>query len=375
VNRPLRLLWLIDSLRVGGAETLALSFVRKHDRARIELYVAYLQAVEGDHLEEDLREAGVKTFLVGAKNLRDWRAFHRLLGFVRGEQIDLIHAHLTYSAIWASLLSRFTRVPSVASLHVAPQEGGRSGLRERILRFALNRWASAAVMVSAALGREYAARGLHEAKLRTVHNGIEGERFRRPREEARDVLGREFGIEADAPVVATVCVLRAPKGVDYLLRAIPSILQRVPNARFLIVGHGEMRESWGRLAEELGVGEAVIWAGHRADVDTFLSGCDLFVLPTLADAFPTVLLEAMAASVPAVASAVGGVPEIVEDGVTGLLVPPRDSSALATAVTRILGDAQLRESMRKAARASAEQKFTTEAWLQRLERLYAEVVR
>lgn len=375
MNRPMRLLWLIDSLRVGGAEALTLSFVRKHDRTRFELHVAYLQAVEGNHLEEDLRAAGVKTFLAGARNLRDWRAFRRLLRYVRDQRIDLVHAHLTYSSIWAAMLSRISRVPSVASLHVAPQRGGKPGLRERLLRSALNRWASAVVVVSAALGREYADRGLNPSKLRTVHNGIEGERFHRPRGEARAVLTRELGIAADALVVVTVCVLRPPKGIDVLLRAVPAILQRAPHAKFVIVGHGEMREPWERLAQELGVAGAVIWAGHRSDVHTFLAGCDVFVLPTFEDAFPTVLLEAMAASLPAIASAVGGVPEIIEDGVTGLLVPPRDAGALAAAVVRVLSDDPLRQAMSTAARASGRQRFTTEAWLERLDGVYEEAVR
>ncbi|HEX8172612.1 MAG TPA: glycosyltransferase [Thermoanaerobaculia bacterium] len=372
MTRRIRLLWLLDSLNVGGAEALTVSFARNIDRARYELFVCYLKSIEGSPIEEQLRAAGATVVKIGARNLRDLAAFRRLLRFVRDEKIDLIHAHLTYSAIWASLVARLTRVPALATLHVAPPAGrGRHAMRDRILRFVLNRWGTAAVMVSDSLRNDYlAGGGLAARKMRTLHNGIDLGRFARDRDECRARIAAAFDIPRDAPLVITVSVLRAPKGIDVLLQAARSI----PDAWFLIVGDGEMREAWPRLAQELGVADRVRWAGYRADVDALLAGCDLFVLPTRADAFPTVLMEAMAAGLPVVASDDGGVPEIVERDVTGTLVPVDDSNALASAITTLLGDAALRARMSAAAKQSVQQRFSTEAWIARLGALYDEAL-
>ncbi|HKR66191.1 MAG TPA: glycosyltransferase [Thermoanaerobaculia bacterium] len=354
----IRLLWLIDSLTVGGAESLVVPFARRVDRTRYELFVCCLTTIAGNAIEPELRAMGIDVLNLGARSLRDRAAFKRLVAFVRENKIDLVHAHLTYAAIWSALLTRKTKVPSIASLHVAPsatralQASRRhrimTALRDRLMRFVLRRWSTRVVVVSDALGREYG--GLHPV---TVHNGIELERFARPRVP-----------RSGPPRIATVSVLRPKKGIEVLLDA----ARRVENATFLIIGDGPMREEWTVLAQRLGVADRVTWAGHRRDVDALLAGCDLFVHPSLDDAFPTVLLEALAAGLPIVASRVGGIPEIVEEGVTGHLVPPGDADALA----RAIGDALAHP---LAIPRDAAQKFSTEAWIGRLDRVYEEALR
>lgn len=379
MNRT-RLLWLIDTLHVGGAEALVMSFARSYDRERYELYVAALSRRGENRMEQELRAVGVNTINFGARNLRDARAFRRLLHFVHEQRIDLVHAHLTYSAVWAAALSRLTNVPSVVSLHVAPSatQAVETGavrrrlivLKDRLMRFAVARWASRVVMVSAGLRDVYlAGGGLPPEKIRVVHNGIDVARFRRDRGEARRQLEQDLGVPAGAPIAVTVSVLRAAKGVEVLLEAV----RQVPTAFFVIVGDGPMQAEWMELARATGVDDRVRWAGYRSDVENVLAGCDLFVHPSLDDAFPTVLLEAMAAGLPVVASRVGGIPEIVDDGETGLLVPPGDAAALAQAIQATLGDAARHGRMRDQARRRAD-RFSTSAWQERLTAVYDEVL-
>jgi glycosyltransferase involved in cell wall biosynthesis len=362
--KPVRLLWLIDSLNVGGAETLAVPFARRLDRTRYELVVCCLATIGGNPIEQELRALGTEVVNLEAQSLRDRAAFRRLATLVRARQIDLVHAHLTYAAIWAALLTRSTGIPSIVTLHVAPSATralqaswkGRlmTTLRDRVMRFVLKRWATRVVSVSDALGGEY-----RELNPTTVHNGIELDRFARDKREARADLEREFDLPSGLPVVVTLCVLRPAKGIEVLLEAVRSI----DDATFLIIGDGPMREAWTRLADDLGISERIRWAGYRRDVDRLLAACDLFVHPTLDDAFPTVLLEALAAGLPIVASRVGGVPEIVTENVTGRLVPPGDARALASAIRDVLADPP-----RGAAEAA--QRFSTEAWIGRLDVLY-----
>ncbi len=373
--RPLRLLWLIDSLTVGGAESLVVPFVRRHDRSRIHLSVGCLTTISGNAIEQELQGDNVPMVNLGARNLRDIAAFRRLLRYIRTEKIDLIHAHLAYAATWAAVASRITGVPSLASLHVAPPTGGRQEIRDRLMRFALNRWSSAVVAVSGALRDDYLATGsLDRSKVWVVHNGIDIHRFQPDRGRSRANVEREFGIAPGAPLVATVSVLRPGKGIEVLLDAVPLIVARVPAAHFLIVGDGPMRREWSELAQRLGIEHRVHWAGHRSDVDSILPAADLLVHPTLADAFPTVLLEAMAAGLPVVASQVGGIPEIVEPGGTGTLVPASNPEALASAVVDLLMHGDARAGMGRRAREIATQRFSTEAWLARLNTLYGEVL-
>ncbi|HEX8616322.1 MAG TPA: glycosyltransferase [Thermoanaerobaculia bacterium] len=381
-SSPVRLLWLLDTLGIGGAEGLAIPFARSLDRSRFQLYVACHGKFENSGVEHELRRLGVPLFEVGARNLRDRAAFRRLEDFVKREQIDVVHAHLTYSAIWSALLTRSTGIPSYASLHVAPAATREfkktllfriaTDLRDRVLRFVLNRWSNGVIAVSDALRQTYLEGGaLRPEKVQVVHNGIELGRFQRDPAETRARLEREFDIPAGAPILVTVSVLRPAKGIEVLLETV----QRVPGAYFLIVGGGPNEEVFRQLAVKHGAGARVRWAGFRTDVDALLAGCDLFVHPSLADAFPTVLLEAMAAGLPVIASRVGGIPEIVTPGVTGTLVPPGDAGALATAIAALLADRGAMARMSAAARERSQREFSAEAWLARLGELYEKVTR
>lgn len=372
-----RLLWLVDSLGRGGAEALTVPFARTLDRSQFELTVAAISGAEGLNADR-LRECGVDVVDLRARSLRDVLALRRLFALLRERKIDLIHAHLTYSAIWSAIATRLTGIPSIASLHVSV-EATRSlhtsmrhrlltGVRDDLLKKVANAWSSRVVLVSAALRDAYVDAGLNREKARVVHNGIEVERFRRPRAETRARLNAEFAVPADVPLVAMVSVLRPGKGVEVLIDAISS----VPDATFLIIGDGPMRDEWSARAAAKGVAHRIRWAGFRGDVDQLLAGCDLFVHPSLDDAFPTVLLEAMAAGLPVVATRVGGIPEIVTAGVTGELVPPSDAPRLGAAIASLLSDREALQQMSAHAAAGAD-RFSTEAWVGRLVDVYRDV--
>ncbi|HYO77287.1 MAG TPA: glycosyltransferase family 4 protein [Thermoanaerobaculia bacterium] len=377
-----RLLWLLDSLGVGGAEALVVPFARQLDRRKYTLFVGCLWKIEGEMVVSGLRELGVPAIEFAARSLRDRTTYRVVRKFIEDEQIDLVHAHLTFSATWSALLSRQTGIPSVATLHVAPSATRqfRNTLRHRlvtdardwVMRQTMNRWSSRVITVSEALRQTYLAkRDLAPEKVTVVHNGIELERFRRDRAATRARLEREFDIPAGKPILVTVSVLRPAKGIEFLLEA----AKRVDNAVFLILGDGNKREEWQALAAQQGIGDRVRWAGYRTDVDTILAGCDALVHPSLDDAFPTVLLEAMAAGLPVVATRVGGIPEIVNDGATGILVPPADAEALASGIGELLSDRERMRRMGALATDSAITRFSTAAWVSRLTAVYDEVLR
>lgn len=373
-REPIRLLWLIDSLTVGGAEALVLPFARRASENGIALTVCARTSIAGNPLEGEIRATGVRVENLGAAKLIDFAAYRRLLHLLAGARIELLHTHLAYSAIWGALAARRTGIPLVASLHVPPEQ--KTSWKERIRRALMVRLlrgeASRIVLVSAALAEAWRSHGLPGDRTTVVHNGIAVEEF--DLAEKRDELRRELGVGPLDPLIVSVSVLREGKGIDVLIRAAARVRDALPGARLLVVGEGPMRASWEGLAEKIGIAPALIWAGHRRDVARMIGAADLFVLPTLHDAFPTVLLEALASGVAIVASRVGGVPEIVSDQ-TARLVPPGDEVALAAAILEALGDRQWRRQVGEMGRARARAEFSVEAWMRRLQRVYSEALR
>ncbi|HSD25724.1 MAG TPA: glycosyltransferase, partial [Vicinamibacteria bacterium] len=325
---PLRLLWLIDSLTLGGAESLVGRFAGALDPAHVHLRVAFLKSIAGNPFETELRSRGVPLAGLHARHLRDVGALRRLVRLIREERIDLVHAHLTYAAIFGAVAARLTGTPLVATLHLPPSpESAWSapGARDRIMGALLGRFGSAVVCVSGALRDSHLRTGRVRAdKLVVVHNGVDVASFERERGRREDHR-HALGLAAEAKAVFTVSVLRPGKGIDVLLRAVKTVAASVPEAVFLVAGDGPLFEPLRVEAERLGLGQRVRWLGLRHDVPALLAAGDLFVLPSLHDAFPTALLEAMASGLPLVATEAGGIPEIVGAPATGVLVPPGDA--------------------------------------------------
>lgn len=386
---PIRVLWLIDSLGTGGAEVLTVRFVRALLRrdpslSRVRPTVAFLKRMRGNPYEAELRALGVEPVFLDARDLRDVAAFRRLLRQIRQDDVDVLHTHLAYASIWGALAGWWTGRPVVASLHVTPprasrwsREGLRRGLRSRLLR----RPGVVPVAVSRAVASSWSeATSIPVDRIRVIPNGVEPEPPVSPA--SRRAVRRELGVgdgktrgEAEATVVMTVAVLRRDKGLDLLLEAAGRVLEVRPEVRFVVVGDGPERGALERRAAERGLRDRVLFTGFRSDVSELLTAADLFTLPSREDAFPTVLLEAAAAGLPAVAADVGGVPEIVVAGETGVLVPPDDPAALARALIELAARPEERHRLGEGARRRAESELSAERWLDRLTALYDEVVR
>ncbi len=214
---------------------------------------------------------------------------------------------------------------------------------------------------------------LGEKKVITLYNGVEISRFKNIEESVQRQLKQSLKLPSNSQIIVTVAVLREPKGIQYMLNALPALLDKNPNIHYLIVGDGAYGASLRELAADLAIQEHVTFAGHRADIPALLSISDIFVLPTLGDALPTVLIEALAAEIPIVASNVGGVPEIVENEVNGLLVPPGDSSELTQACLQFLQNRELASQIVQVGNAIVQQRFNISVQIEKLSHIYEEV--
>jgi glycosyltransferase involved in cell wall biosynthesis len=209
--------------------------------------------------------------------------------------------------------------------------------------------------------------GIERERIAVVHDGVDLERI--DRHEAVDVH-KAFWLPHGAPVVANVAALAPHKGQKHLVAAAAELVRRLPDARVLIVGDGELREPLQHQISSLGLDRHVTLSGFRSDVIGMLKSVDLVVMSSVTEGLGSVILEAMACRRAVVGTRAGGIPEVIEDGVTGLLVPPRDESALAHALATLLPDVTRRKAMGEAGRRRVESEFSLDALVRRTLAVY-----
>ena len=370
---PIRVHMLIDSLGMGGAEFLLGDLAVGAEAVGIDMSVGYLHEVDGDRAAQSrLRERGVEPLHVPVSSLVAPGGYRRLRRHLRELAPDLVHTHLGASDAVGGLSARSLGIPAVSTVHVMEWPRSRANdLRVQLIS-AARRGSMARVIGVSEPARRWLLdhRWGRPEQLVTVHNGVAGV----PRPGAGRAIRSALGIEEGALVVTMLSVLREAKGHDLGIAATVGLHERVPGIHLLIVGDGPARERLSALAAEH-LGDVTL-AGHRDDVMEVLDATDVLLHPSRIDAFPGALLEAMAAGVPVVATDVGGIPDIVEDGVSGILVPaPPMPATLREAVAALLADAPRRERMGRRARERFELEFSVERWAERLRALYDEVLR
>ena len=369
---PLRVHALISSLTWGGAEMLLAHLAEGAPAAGLELSVGYLNDVDGAPAAEPLRRRGIEPTLVPIDSLLGPSDLRRVRRHLATGDWDVLHTHLGYADLMGGVAARSLGRPAVASIHVAEQPAGlRDRVKARLMALARRRCAARVIAPSESARRWYLSTGWDRPeRVVTVHNGVAAEA---PAPGTGPAVRAELGLGPGDLVAAIVTVLRAGKGHDVAIAAVAELRERFPGLRLLVLGEGPARAEVERLAAPLG--DAAILTGHRDDVVRVLAAVDVLVHPSSADAFPTALLEAMAAGVPVVATAVGGIPEIVEDGETGtLLAPPPEPGAFAAALEALLADPERRARMGARGRERWEERFSAERWAQRLRAVYEQAL-
>jgi glycosyltransferase involved in cell wall biosynthesis len=296
---------------------------------------------------------------------------------------DLIHAHWVLpNGPPAALVARLRGLPLVISLH-----GSDVYLAERAMPLTLAsasafRAASAITACSGDLRDRALRLGARAASLTVVPYGVDPCAFQ-PDPQAGALVRAELGLPEDTPLIVTLSRLVYKKGLTYLLDAFPRVLEQHPDAALVIGGYGDLREELERRANELGVGARVHFPGQldRDSAARYISAADVYVVPSIrdqggnVDGLPNALLEGMGAGRPIVASAVAGIPEVIDDGVHGLLVHERDPAALAMAIARLLGDRALAQRLGVAARQRILDELTWDATAERFEAVYRSALR
>jgi glycosyltransferase involved in cell wall biosynthesis len=331
-----RILQVVYCLGVGGSEMVAKDIAL--GLGRMGLYNAVCALEHGGPLEEELSRAGLPSFVAGRGRGGMPGAMYRLYRIMRRFRPDVVHTHHLYELFyaWPGALACGARI-----VHTEHEYFSLQNPRARFYLRALARLCRRITAVN----RETASfienlLGWREERVATIVNGIDLERF------SKAVPDREaLGVAPADKVLAVVARLEPVKGHSVLLEAFAQVLESMPEALLLVVGDGSARGELEARARELGVAGRVRFLGLRRDIHALLAASDAVVLASMEEGLPVSILEAMAASRPLVATAVGGVPSVVRDGETGFLVAPGDARALAGALGRVLGDEGLARQM------------------------------
>jgi glycosyltransferase involved in cell wall biosynthesis len=377
--RKYRIAYLIDGLSMGGAERLMVPILKHLSRDDFEPHVCALQSKDGNPIAKEIRRLGITVECLDIKRLRDPGAIPRLILYLKEIKADLVHTQLEAANILGSISAKVLRLPSVSTIHVMPSLDVKAKTRvhQKVEWFVLRRFCDRVISVSEE-ARQYHLKisAASPGQVTTIYNGIDLSAFTSMDAVVeRGITRAELGIPANADVLVTVAVLRPPKGIQFMLRALPAILAAHPNTYYLIVGSGSHQSALLDEASKAGVKERVIFAGMRRDVPRLLAASDVFVLPTLTEALPTVLAEAMAARLPIVASRVGGIPEMIADGQNGILVAPENVGGLAKACLHLLENPEKRLDMGEEGWKTVNRKFSIVRQVEQLKDLYWEQIR
>ncbi len=374
----IRLLKFINLFAVGGTERQFVNLGKSLDLSRFALHFACLRR-SGELLEE-LEPSEIPLSEYNIKSLYHCQSFAKQMefaGYLRRNRIQIVHTYGVYPNLFGIPASKLARVPIiVASIR---DTGAYLTRLHRHAQKLVCRLADCIVANADAVRNWLIAEGYDGNKIAVIKNGIELSRFKPPKNGQK--LHREIGVAPDAPLVTVLSRLSAVKGIDYFLEAAAIVGRQSPQTVFVIVGEAGIqadrlyRKKLERYVEMLGLGRRVVFVGFRFDVSEVLSESAISVLPSLSEGLSNTVLESMAAGVPVVATRVGGTAEAVADGVTGFVVPPRDSAALARSISVLLENRQLARRFGEAGKQRVARSFSLERMVRETEQLYVDLIK
>ena len=360
-------LTLLDKLEPGGGENIAISIAVKLKDSRLYEPIVCATRYGGD-LEERLRKKQVKYLILQRYHLYEFHKFLPLQKIIREQNVKIIHCHKTGSNFWGSIIGKFNQIEAIIA-HVHGKT--YSWKNFRIEKF-VSRMADKIVSVSEFEKRRLEKAGISSSKIVTVFNGIDcANFFAEPNLEMKNKLG----IKADAPVIGICAGLRFEKNHETFLLAAKEVLREKRDTCFLIVGDGDRKRELQTLAINLGIAEHCVFTGFvKKEISDLLSIFDVGILCSKLEAMPLTLLEYMASSKPIVATSVGGVPEVVREGVNGFLIPSEDYRALAEKILLLLSNKGLSIKMGKEGLSIVKRHFSESIMARRIEDLYSQTL-
>jgi glycosyltransferase involved in cell wall biosynthesis len=373
-DNKIRVLYVVENRSFGGGER---GFGQLSTNISTDRFQPFVAAHPGGKLEDIVRRAGLPFLPVDMSRKVNFKTISHLSRLISMNEIHIVHS-MGARADFAARMA-CTRKPSTAVVCTAAMliEGFDVGfLKKTIYKIADQysaRYVTKFIAVSKALrDRLVKERGISPDRVSVIYNGVELDQYD-PRLYSAEKARLSLGIEDNYPIIGTIGRLVYQKGLPYFLKAAERVYSKKKEVRFVIIGNGPDEASLKQLADSLGITHACTFAGPRFDIHRLLSTFHIFVLPSLLEGLPRVVIEAMAMARPIIATDIDGVREQINHNQTGLLVKPADSELLAKAIMEILTDEHKANSLASKARKQAEKKFDLKLTINKVENLYQEL--
>jgi glycosyltransferase involved in cell wall biosynthesis len=347
------------STMAGGGQWSLYYLIKHLDKDRFHPVVL---CPDKGELAEKMKAAGAEVIILKTGRIRSLNVFTitKLISIIKNRNIALIHTDSTTETFYAGIAAKMVQVPLV--WHIRARDG------EWLLDRILSAFSAKLILVADALRTRFER--IDKRKAPTIYNGIDLEEF--DASSSIRSVREEFGIDRETILLACIGRIEEKKGQEYLVSA----MQHAANAKLLLAGSEDVAylKRIKALCNELGISDRVIFAGQRSDIPALLRSCDILVVPTLTEAFSRVILEAMAAAKPVIATDAGGNPEAVIDAETGLLVRTQDTAALAEKISNLINNKEKRLLMGVAGRRRVEEKFDVRNIVRQIEEEYRELL-
>lgn len=382
VQGKLRIAFMLTPVEFGGAERVCMTLLKNIDRDRFDVVPILLtRPWETDNLfVRELRKEGYEfcEIPVALRETGDYlrvlRCYKLVWRLLKSRKFDLLHTHGYFADIVGIPVARLNGLPSLATCHGYISNTWKVRLYNAVDRAALA-FGTEILAVSEGIRQGLLDFGLSPGRVRVVVNAVGSSESGKATQADRETGRAHGGIGRDDFVVGYVGRLSPEKGLSHLLTACAELARGGVPLRALIIGDGPQRNELEQLSRQLNLGDRVIFAGFQEDIAQWLACMDVFVLPSLTEGTPMALLEAMAHGIPAVASAVGGVPQIIKHGETGLLVSPGSAGEIGSAVLALQKDPATRRTLAHNARTLARTRYGIAEWIGRIEAIYGNLAK
>ncbi len=370
----------------GGPDKTILNSAAQHDKRRVDVLVTYLRD-PNDHgfgITNWAKELRINYVEVLDRKVLDLKCLRELSGLIIKHDIQLLHTHDDKTLLYGCLLK--VRIPGIKLMHTCHSHAKYSSdtfsslwnyfkfrLRKRFLIFLMNRHKKPIITISENTRQRLINGGLAPEHITVLYNGIDTEYWQR--EGIRPVLRKELRIKDNDFLVGTVARITYDKDLPTFCKVAQMVSGKIPAVKFVIVGDGygnELQEAKDQVAS-LGLDKIIHFTGHRTDLREIYSSLDIFLMTSLTEGMPNTVLEAMALEVPVVATDVGGVPELIKNGETGILCKTKSHKNITSALLQLMENKILRSNFAKSSRQRIEKKFSFTKRLQEIEQLYAEL--
>ena len=370
--RQLKIMHLLNGEYFSGVEQVVVSIVKG-----LKGFDHIIVCLFDGPMAIKAREMGLEVNVLTMKNKFDLSIIQKLASLIKRKNVSIIHTHTWRANLYGRLVAKLIHIPVVSHIHspVARESTKKlNNVINTIVERSLANFTDMFVTVSQSLKEELIRQRIKRDKIKTVYNCIDLNRLQITN---ASKLRNEFKIDKDVYLIGMIAMFRPRKGAEYLLKAGVKVREEIPKFKFVFIGDGFLVDGKNyldylkKLSQDLQLSDNIIFTGFRDDISDILSEIDLLVIPSLfGEGLPIVLLEAMAMKKPVVATPIEGIWEVIENGKTGLLVPPKCKDDLAEALITIFNDKHKAESMGIAARRLVEEKFSLNVMIEKIKKIY-----